>query len=171
MRSTAFSCSGWAVSTMPTTCCRRRLSGLHQPAVQVPPIPWEVSLHHRPQAFADFVQRRGRPVGRRSLFSSPPSTTPTPEESVISMQQRTQIEHYLERLAPLRTAVVCGSSTNTPPREIAASLKLPLGTVKAQIHRAREQMCRPDSSKARKTDPLARKYDARRNLSTNISPA
>ena len=26
--------------------------------------------------------------------------------------------------------------------EIAANLKLPLGTVKTQIHRAREQMCR-----------------------------
>ena len=26
--------------------------------------------------------------------------------------------------------------------EIAAKLKLPLGTVKTQIHRAREQMCR-----------------------------
>ena len=76
-------------------------------------------------------------------FSSPPSTTPTPEESVISMQQRTQIEHYLERLAPrYRTLIVMRFFDEYSYEEIAANLKLPLGTVKTQIHRAREQMCR-----------------------------
>jgi len=68
---------------------------------------------------------------------------PTPEESVISMQQRTQIEHYLERLAPrYRTLIVMRFFDEYSYEEIAANLKLPLGTVKTQIHRAREQMCR-----------------------------
>ena len=67
----------------------------------------------------------------------------TPEESVISMQQRTQIEHYLERLAPrYRTLIVMRFFDEYSYEEIAANLKLPLGTVKTQIHRAREQMCR-----------------------------
>ena len=57
--------------------------------------------------FIDFVRRRQDDLSIDERFSSPPSTTPTPEESVISMQQRTQIEHYLERLAPrYRTLLV-----------------------------------------------------------------
>lgn len=94
--------------------------------------------------FIDFVRAPpGRPVDRRTFHSSPPSTTPTPEESVISMQQRTQIEHYLERLAPrYRTLIVMRFFDEYSYEEIAANLKLPLGTVKTQIHRAREQMCR-----------------------------
>ena len=93
--------------------------------------------------FIDFVRRRQDDLSIDERFSSPPSTTPTPEESVISMQQRTQIEHYLERLAPrYRTLIVMRFFDEYSYEEIAANLKLPLGTVKTQIHRAREQMCR-----------------------------
>ena len=60
--------------------------------------------------FIDFVRRRQDDLSIDERFSSPPSTTPTPEEYSYE--------------------------------EIAANLKLPLGTVKTQIHRAREQMCR-----------------------------
>ena len=78
--------------------------------------------------FIDFVRRRQDDLSIDERFSSPPSTTPTPEESVISMQQRTQIEmRFFDEYSY---------------EEIAANLKLPLGTVKTQIHRAREQMCR-----------------------------
>ena len=93
--------------------------------------------------FIDFVRRRQDDLSIDERFSSPPSTTPTPEESVISMQQRTQIEHYLERLAPrYRTLIVMRFFDEYSYEEIVANLKLPLGTVKTQIHRAREQMCR-----------------------------
>ena len=78
--------------------------------------------------FIDFVRRRQDDLSIDERFSSPPSTTPTPEESVISMQQRTQI--------------VMRFFDEYSYEEIAANLKLPLGTVKTQIHRAREQMCR-----------------------------
>ena len=93
--------------------------------------------------FIDFVRRRQAALSIDERFSSPPSTAPTPEESVISLQQRTQIEHYLERLTPrYRTLIVMRFFDEYSYEEIAAKLTLPLGTVKTQIHRAREQMCK-----------------------------
>ena len=93
--------------------------------------------------FIDFVRRRQDDLSIDERFSSPPSTAPTPEESVISLQQRTQIEHYLERLTPrYRTLIVMRFFDEYSYEEIAAKLTLPLGTVKTQIHRAREQMCK-----------------------------
>ena len=63
--------------------------------------------------------------------------------SVINLQQRTQIEHYLNRL-PLRyrRLIVMRFFEEYSYEEIAAKLALPMGTVKTQIHRARERMCR-----------------------------
>ena len=76
-------------------------------------------------------------------FAAPASNAPTPEESVINLQQRSQIEHYLERLAPrYRQLILMRFFEEYSYEEIAAKLSLPLGTVKTQIHRAREQMCR-----------------------------
>ena len=93
--------------------------------------------------FIDFVRRRQDDLSIDERFSSPPSTAPTPEESVISLQQRTQIEHYLERLTPrYRTLIVMRFFDEYSYEEIAVKLSLPLGTVKTQIHRARERMCR-----------------------------
>ena len=90
-----------------------------------------------------IVRRRQDDLSIDERFSSPPSTAPTPEESVISLQQRTQIEHYLERLTPrYRTLIVMRFFDEYSYEEIAAKLTLPLGTVKTQIHRAREQMCK-----------------------------
>ena len=49
----------------------------------------------------------------------------------------------LWREAPrYRTLIVMRFFDEYSYEEIAANLKLPLGTVKTQIHRAREQMCR-----------------------------
>ena len=50
--------------------------------------------------FIDFVRRRQDDLPIDERFAAPASSAPTPEESVINLQQRTQIEHYLERLAP-----------------------------------------------------------------------
>ena len=93
--------------------------------------------------FIDYVRKRQDDLPIDERFSSPPPNTPTPEENVINRQQRTQIEQYLERLAPrYRRLVEMRFFDEYSYEEIAEKLALPLGTVKTQIHRAREQMCR-----------------------------
>lgn len=93
--------------------------------------------------FIDFVRRRQDDLSIDERFSAPASSAPTPEESVINLQQRTQIEHYLDRLTPrYRQLILMRFFEEYSYEEIAAKLALPLGTVKTQIHRAREQMCK-----------------------------
>ena len=93
--------------------------------------------------FIDFVRRRQDGLSIDDRFTAPASSAPTPEESFINLQQRTQIEHYLERLTPrYRQLVRMRFFEEYSYEVIAAKLALPLGTVKTQIHRAREQMCR-----------------------------
>lgn len=93
--------------------------------------------------FIDYVRRRQDDLSIDERFSAPASSAPTPEESVINLQQRTQIEHYLQTLAPrYRQLIVMRFFEEYSYDEIAAKLSLPLGTVKTQIHRAREQMCK-----------------------------
>ena len=93
--------------------------------------------------FLDFVRRRQDGLSIDDRFAAPASSAPTPEERFINLQQRTQIEHYLERLTPrYRQLVRMRFFEEYSYEEIAAKLALPLGTVKTQIHRAREQMCR-----------------------------
>ncbi len=93
--------------------------------------------------FIDFVRRRQDDLSIDERFTAPASSSPTPEERFINLQQRTQIEGYLERLSPrYRQLIVLRFFDELSYEEIAAKLSLPLGTVKTQIHRAREQMCR-----------------------------
>lgn len=93
--------------------------------------------------FVDFVRRRQDDLSIDERFCAPASNTPNPEENVINLQQRSQIESCLERLAPrYRRLIVMRFFEEYSYEEIAAKLVLPLGTVKTQIHRARERMCR-----------------------------
>lgn len=93
--------------------------------------------------FVDFIRRRQDDLSIDERFASPASNNPTPEERVINLQQRTQIECYLERLTPrYRQLIVMRFFDEYSYEEIAEKLTLPLGTVKTQIHRARERMCR-----------------------------
>ena len=93
--------------------------------------------------FIDYVRRRQEDLPIDERFAAPASNAPTPEESFINLQQRRQIELYLERLAPrYRQRTLMRFFDEYSYEEIAAKLSLPLGTVKTQIHRAREQMCR-----------------------------
>ena len=93
--------------------------------------------------FIDFVRKRQEELPIDERFASPPSPSPTPEESFINRQQRTQLEHYLEQLSPrYRQLIRMRFFDEYSYEEIATKLGLPLGTVKTQIHRAREQMCR-----------------------------
>ena len=89
------------------------------------------------------MRRRQDDLSIDDRFYAPASSAPTPEESVINLQQRSQIEQYLDRLAPrYRQLILMRFFEEYSYEEIAAKLSLPLGTVKTQIHRAREQMCR-----------------------------
>lgn len=93
--------------------------------------------------FIDFTRRRQDDLQIDERFMAPASSNPTPEESVINRQQKTQIEHCLERLSPRYGVLIrMRFFEEYSYEEIAAKLSLPLGTVKTQIHRAREQMCR-----------------------------
>ena len=95
------------------------------------------------KVYINFVRRRQDDLPIDERFAAPASNAPTPEESVINLQQRSQIEHYLEHLAPrYRQLILMRFFEEYSYEEIAAKLSLPLGTVKTQIHRAREQMCR-----------------------------
>ena len=121
----------------------------------------ELGIEHRPIAGTGVlakIEGRGKADPKRRAvvlradidalpiderFAAPASNAPTPEESVINLQQRSQIEHYLEHLAPrYRQLILMRFFEEYSYEEIAAKLSLPLGTVKTQIHRAREQMCR-----------------------------
>ena len=93
--------------------------------------------------FIDFVRRRQDDLPIDEKFSSPASNTPTPEESVINSQQRHQIELCIARLPEnYRRLIRMRFFDEYSYEEIAVKLSLPLGTVKTQIHRARERMCR-----------------------------
>ncbi len=97
--------------------------------------------------FIDYVRKRRDDLSIDTLPKgyaiTPASDTPTPEESVINSQQRARIEHHLERMTPrYRVLIEYRFFREYSYEEIAAKLNLPLGTVKTQIHRAREQLCR-----------------------------
>ncbi len=90
----------------------------------------------------DHVRRRQDELPIDERFSAPASPSPTPEESVIRLQQRSQIEHCLESLPERYGRLIrMRFLEEYSYEEIAEKLNLPLGTVKTQIHRARERMC------------------------------
>ena len=90
----------------------------------------------------DFERRRQEDLSIDDKFSAPAASTPSPEESLISMQQRTQIEYYIECLpSQYRQLFKMRFLEDYSYDEIAEKLHLPMGTVKTQIHRARERMC------------------------------
>jgi len=73
----------------------------------------------------------------------PAAATPTPEERVINDQQQAQLDHYLSRMSPrYRQLIELRFFREYSYEEIAQELEIPLGTVKTQIHRARERLCR-----------------------------
>lgn len=90
----------------------------------------------------DFERRRQEDLSIDEKFTAPAASTPSPEESMIRMQQRKQIEHYIECLSPqYQQLFKMRFLEDYSYDEIAEKLHLPMGTVKTQIHRARERMC------------------------------
>lgn len=90
----------------------------------------------------DFERRRQEDISIDEKFSAPAAGTPSPEESLINLQQRTQIERYIEMLPEqYRPLFTMRFLEDYSYEEIAEKLHLPMGTVKTRIHRARERMC------------------------------
>ena len=90
----------------------------------------------------DFERRRQEDLSIDEKFAAPAASTPSPEENMIRQQQRRQIEHYINCLPDhYRRLFTMRFLEDYSYDEIAEKLHLPMGTVKTQIHRARERMC------------------------------
>lgn len=96
--------------------------------------------------FIDYTRKKRTTTAvfvDRSEHFNAPSDAPNPEERIISHQRTHQIDailasmpvHY-QRMIELRFY------SEYSYEEIAEKLDMPLGTVKTQIHRARERFCR-----------------------------
>jgi RNA polymerase sigma-70 factor (ECF subfamily) len=98
--------------------------------------------------FVDFMRKRRGDLSIDTIPSGPgaivpPAASPTPEESFIHSQQQAQLEHHMARMTPrYRRLIELRFLREYSYEEISAELDLPMGTVKTQIHRAREQLCR-----------------------------
>ncbi|MCC8036221.1 MAG: sigma-70 family RNA polymerase sigma factor [Rikenellaceae bacterium] len=98
--------------------------------------------------FIDYVRKKREDIPLDTFSEgypsgSPSSAIPTPEESFISSQQKAQLEHHLGKMTPrYRKLIELRFFRDLSYEEIAAELNIPMGTVKTQIHRAREQLCR-----------------------------
>ena len=78
-----------------------------------------------------------------SRFGAAPADAPTPEESIINAQQRSQIERYIAMLpADYRQLFELRFIDEYSYEEIAERLDMKLGTVKTRIFRVRNMMCR-----------------------------
>lgn len=97
--------------------------------------------------FVDEMRKQRDEISIDSVDESyspyaPTATTPDPEESYIGEQQRKQIEYYLGKMRPrYRKLIELRYLKGYSYREIAKKLEAPMGTIKTQIHRAREQLC------------------------------
>lgn len=91
----------------------------------------------------DYMRRRSDDVSIDERFLSPASPMPTPEESVIAAQRRLQFEACLQHLSPVyRQLIEMRFLEERSYEEIAEALSRPLNTIKTQIRRAKESMCR-----------------------------
>lgn len=101
--------------------------------------------------FIDFTRRRrsagttvsiDRPGSGWGVDINPPCDTPNPEERIISRQSSRQLDALMAEL-PLhyQTMIELRFLGEYTYEEIAEKLGMPIGTVKTQIHRARERLC------------------------------
>lgn len=91
----------------------------------------------------DYMRRRSDDVSIDERFLSPASPMPTPEESVIAAQRRLQFDACLQHLSPVyRQLIEMRFLEERSYEEIAEALSRPLNTIKTQIRRAKESMCR-----------------------------
>ncbi len=97
--------------------------------------------------FIDYVRRKRDDVPIESLGGGAPSVAPvfdeTPDQRIIREQHSLQLERCMAALPEkYRQMAQMRFIDELSYEEIALKLDLPLGTVKTQIHRARERLCR-----------------------------
>ena len=75
------------------------------------------------------------------LIPAEPDSAPGPQQLTESGELGKMIDNALGTLSPVdRAVVVMREVQGLPYNEIAAALDLPLGTLKARLHRARERL-------------------------------
>lgn len=136
--------------TTRTTCCRRRSSKvflkLHTYNPEHTFGKWVYTIARN--TFIDFTRRRRDDTisierAGETMGALPAPDSPTPEEHMITHQNAAQFELFLSKMAPrYRELIELRFFREFSYKEIADQLNLPIGTVKTQIHRAREQLCR-----------------------------
>lgn len=97
--------------------------------------------------FIDYVRRRRDDVPIDSLGKGAPSVSPvydeSPDQGIIREQHSLQLDRCMAALPEkYRQMAEMRFIREMTYEEIALQLDLPLGTVKTQIHRARERLCR-----------------------------
>ena len=100
--------------------------------------------------FIDYARRKRSAGSAVSIDSNttgeminPACDMPNPEERIISRQRSSLLDNLLEELpAHYRTMIQLRFIKEYSYEEIAEQLGMPIGTVKTQIHRARERLCR-----------------------------
>lgn len=102
--------------------------------------------------FIDHTRRRKSAytvsIDQASHNINPPCDNLNPEEKIISEQRTRQLKALMEELPPhYRTMIELRFVKEYSYEEIAEKLDIPLGTVKTQIHRAREKLCALISAK------------------------
>jgi RNA polymerase sigma-70 factor (ECF subfamily) len=87
-------------------------------------------------------RRRARPeVGGHELDLSPDDDLPGPQRLAESEDLRRRIDRALETMSSEdRAVIVLREVQGLAYDEIAATLEVPLGTLKARLHRARERL-------------------------------
>lgn len=98
--------------------------------------------------FIDFVRKRRDDVaidstpGSGGAYVNPASQEATPEERFINRQRGAQLASHMEKMTSrYRELIELRFFREYSYEEISAELNIPLGTVKTQIHRARERLC------------------------------
>ncbi|MFI3281540.1 MAG: RNA polymerase sigma factor [Rikenellaceae bacterium] len=90
----------------------------------------------------DSQRRQREDFSLDDRYSISDVKNPTPEQCVINKQDRKLIELSIERLSPTHAQLFrMRFFDEYSYEEIAEKLKMPLGTVKTNIHRARAKMC------------------------------
>ena len=98
--------------------------------------------------FIDHMRKRRDDLSIDVLPGNGSQITPvaqeaTPEERYINRQQGKQLQGHLDKMSVrYRKLIELRFFKEYSYEEIAAELGLPMGTVKTQIHRAREQLCK-----------------------------
>lgn len=107
--------------------------------------------------FIDYVRRRRDDLSIDSLPKNSGPIAPvdgeqTPEERIISAQHTVQLEKSMASLPEkYRQMVELRFVKELSYEEIAQRLDIPIGTVKTQIHRARERLCKLITSEETQT--------------------